>query len=405
MSGRVGPRARAPGACARCLRRTWLLAELTGPLDFLAGDLERLTDSLALEDEALLDALAGRRRAELATGYARFEPARPGTSSGVVAVCRHMSSFPSSLCGPAAPRLLHVAGGGAPRLEQLAAAPIVAIVGSRRATDYGLAMANSLGRGLSASGITVASRLCDGIALATHAGALDAGAGSIAVAHDGLGICLRGTRRELFGRLTSRGCVVSELPSDCRGRRWGAPASARIVAELAQVTVVVEAEDTPRELAPARLAGALGRPVAALPGRVTSRQSAGAHALLLDGARLVRDARDVLELLQLPAGTAPADRTEREPPSQVTPMLREVMDLVGAGRDTPEKLSCEGTNMEDVLVALSQLELMGLLTRGHCGRYVPREVLRDAAPARYSPDDVAAERRDHPRRRGGLDPR
>src|SRR5436309_4166920 len=353
---------RAPAACERCLRRAWLLAELSAPLDFLAGDQGRLIESLALDDHALIKALGGRRRAQLAAEHAGFDPAWLGSAQGAEAVCRHMRSFPPSLNSPAAPLLLNVAG-GARRLEQLVAAPVIAIVGSRRATDYGLAMAKSLGRGLAASGVTVISGLCDGIAAAAHAGALEVRARTIAVAHDGLAICARGKRRELLGRVTSRGCAVCELPGDCRGRRWGSPASARIVAELAQLAVVVEAEDTGRELATARIAQALGRPLAALPGLVTSSRSTGTHALLLGGARLVRHARDVLELLHEYADQAPIELAGSDAAPELLPRLRDVLEQVGAGRDTPERLSAEGAAIDEVLLALSELELMGLLAR------------------------------------------
>ena len=122
---------RAPAACERCLRRAWLLAELSAPLDFLAGDQGRLIESLALDDHALIKALGGRRRAQLAAEHAGFDPAWLGSAQGAEAVCRHMRSFPPSLNSPAAPVLLNAAG-GARRLEQLVAAPVIAIVGSRR---------------------------------------------------------------------------------------------------------------------------------------------------------------------------------------------------------------------------------------------------------------------------------
>jgi DNA processing protein len=170
-------------------------------------------------------------------------------------------------------------------------------------------------------------------------------------------------------------------------------ASERIVAELALLTVVVEAEASAGDLAPARIALALGRTVAAIPGRVTSPLSRGTHALLLDGARLVRGPRDVLELLYAlgaprtgagagvqartgahPHAVAGGARRERvNPHTTLAPELRRTLAHVGAGRDTPDKLARAGLDGSRLLLALSELELMGLLARGDGARYVPRD--------------------------------
>jgi DNA processing protein len=356
-------------ACDGCVRRSHLLAELSGPLDFRAGDRDRLIGLLALEDRELLQALAGRRTAELWAWHERFHTGEHPPEGHVEAVCRHDARYPRGLRGAEAPRMLYVAG-GVDRLAKLAAGPVVAIVGSTRASDYGLEMAKGLARGLAASGVTVAGGIGDGIARAAHAGALEAGAPSVAVLGGGLG-AVPARRRSLCERARRRGCVVSELPGETGGRRWGPAASERIVAGLAALTVVVEAADTARELAPARIAQALGRAVAALPGRVTSPLSAGTHALLMDGARLVRGPGDVLDLLSLSPGPPIA---EASPPLQagVTPRLRATLERVGAGRDTPGKLAADGGDPEEILLRLSELELMGLLARGDGGRYVPR---------------------------------
>jgi DNA processing protein len=175
----------------------------------------------------------------------------------------------------------------------------------------------------------------------------------------------------------------------------------RILAALAAVTVVVEADDSPRELAGATIARSLGRTVAALPGRVTSPVSRGTHALLMAGARLVRDPQDVLELLyeaspETPGHRVPDRRTEEHrsrgpracahdpkepartaahPRAELEPPLQRTLELVGAGHDTPAKLAAAGMGSDDALPALTELELLGLLARGDGGRYVPRETL------------------------------
>ncbi len=396
----------APGACARCARRSWLLSELCGPLECCARDRGRLIELLALADGELLQALAGRRRAELAGVYERFRADELARAAGVESICRHRRAYPRTLDGPAAPHMLEVAGGGAARLARLTRAPVVAVLGSRAASDYGIAIARSLARGLAASGVTVAASLTDGIAVAAHAGALDAGAGSVAVMGGGLGVACPARRRSLYERVTRGGCAISELPSACAGRRWGQLASERILVELARVTVVVEADDTREDLAAAQLARALGRCVAAVPGRVSSPRSRGSHALLMSGARLVRGPHDVLELLYALDGpparegsrserdcAAPAGGYSISPPGApdeaggalggLQPRLRATLERVGDGCDTPEKLTRAGADAYEVLLALSELELLGLLVRGDGGRYVPAA----GCQPRWRPDE------------------
>jgi len=370
----TGARGAAPaaGACERCLRRSWLLAELGGTLDFLAPDRDRLVELLALADEELLRAAGGRRRAQLRARYERFDPRELQIGAQVQTACRHDRLYPASLRGPAAPRMLHVAG-GAQRLAQLAAAPVVAIVGGARASDYGIEMAGSLARGLAASGVTVASGLAGGIPAAAHAGALEAQRGTLAVMPGGLGVSAPARRRSLYERIARRGCAVAELPWDCSGRRWGRAASERILAQLAQLIIVVEAGEGAGELAIARIGQSLGRAVAALPGRVTSPLSRGTNGLLREGASMVREPGDALDLLYRLGGPRMAPPSADAPRSALGPRLRSVLEQVGAGRDTPARLCDRGADAEEVLLALSELELMGLLGRGDGGRYVARE--------------------------------
>jgi DNA processing protein len=337
-------------------------------LDYRCRREGQLIELLALGDEELMTALGGKRKPQLKARYAQFDAEQIQRADGVNAVCRHDRRFPRALNGPGSPRLLNVAG-GVERLADLTAAPLVAIVGSSRATDYGMEMAKSLARGLGVSGVTVASGFSDGIAVAAQAGALEVTGGTVAVIGGGLDAGCPAKRRSLYDRVRTVGCVVAEIPCGWPARRWGHLAGARILAELAALTVVVEADDSPRELAGARLARELGRTVAAIPGRVTSPASSGTHALLIEGAHLVRGPGDVLELLY----EIGAPRAARGAQTELEPRLKTMLERVGAGSDTPEKLTREGADVGDVLLVLSQLELLGLLARGDGGRYVPRE--------------------------------
>jgi DNA processing protein len=362
---------RAPNACRDCLRRSWLLARLSASLDYRCGDVARLTEALTLDDEQLLDALAGTRRAALHSELLRFDPGDVPQALTSERLCRHETGYPASLRDVGAPPMLHIRGART-RLRDLTSAPAVAVMGSARATDHGLEVARSLARGLTASGVTVVAGVADGIALAAHSGVLDVGGGGIAVVGRGLDVASPRRQRSVIERLSGTGCAVSELPGDCDGRRWGPVAAERTVVRLAELTVVVEADGSARELAGAHLARALGRRLAAVPGRVSSRASHGTNALLIDGARLVRGPEDVLELLGADRTAGP--RLARAPCARLEPRLAEVLERVGEGRDSIDQLSGSDEDPGDVLLALSELELMGLLARGDGGRYLPRGV-------------------------------
>jgi DNA processing protein len=360
-----------PGTCDGCRRRSWLLVELGAALEYRCRDRSRFLELLALGDHDLLEALGGSRREELRDRYESFEAAAPDAAAKNT-VCVHDRSYPSALRDAGAPRMLNTTAGPR-RLTELTSAPCVAIIGSRRASDYGVEMAKSLARGLAASGVTVISGLRDGIAVAAQAGALEGAGAGIVVLPGGLGAACPASRRSLYERVRRGGCAVSELPGDTRPRRWGEAASERIVARLAALTVVVEAHDGSRELNGARIARGLGRTVAAVPGRVTSPASAGAHALLIEGASLVRGPADALELLCGPG--APCAGGPAGAPTELEPRLQETLERVGAGRDTAEKLTRDGGDVSELLLALTELELMGLLARGDGGRYVPRHAV------------------------------
>src|SRR5438270_2070602 len=158
-------------ACDRCLARGWLLARLAGHLDRVRS---RIWELLALDEHELIEAVGGTASQKLRTGLEHFD-ARAARDvlerTGLEAICRCDRRFPSALAAlPAAPSALYVAGGIGRCLALLREEP-VAIVGSRRASPYGLDVARALGRGLACSGVTVLSGMAVGIDSAAHEGA------------------------------------------------------------------------------------------------------------------------------------------------------------------------------------------------------------------------------------------
>jgi DNA processing protein len=248
---------------------------------------------------------------------------------------------------------------------------VVALDGCSVPTDHGWHLAHHLARSLAAAKITIASRLHDGINAASLQGALQACAGAVALVPGGLDVAMRGRHARLAQAISERGCLISAAPPGTRPRRWWSWLSAEVQAAIAEMVIVVEAEDSEAELLCANTARERHLHVGALPSRVTSPVSRGPHALVRAGATLIRDATDVLDALCLPSatvatGTAPA----------VAPRLRRVLERIGRGEDTLARLLAgrgdarpEGPG--EVAMALAQLEALGLIAQGRGGRYVP----------------------------------
>ena len=170
-----------------------------------------------------------------------------------------------------------------------------AVVGARAATAYGLHVAGEIGSGLAAAGFTVVSGAAIGIDGAAHRGALAAGGPSIAVMACGVERSYPAAHEALLGRIAATGLVVSEYPPGSVPARHRFLVRNRLIAALGGGTVVVEAALRSGAQRTAADARALGRPVMAVPGPVTSGSSAGCHRLIREGAVLVTRVEEVLE--------------------------------------------------------------------------------------------------------------
>ena len=207
--------------------------------------------------------------------------------------------YPASLCAdPDAPAVLFTRGD----LAAVDTRPRVAVVGTRSATPYGLAVAAELGRELAAAGVTVVSGLAPGIDAAAHGGAVAVAGGGpplavLGPAHDA---AMSRLDRRLFLAIGERGAVVSERPPGTPATPpWCFAVRNRVIAALAHVVVVVECHRQGGSLHTVKAALRRGIPVMAVPGSVRSSASAGCNGLLVDGAAPARHADDVLSALEL----------------------------------------------------------------------------------------------------------
>jgi DNA processing protein len=360
------------GACGACLSRTWLIARLAGSIEIARHQRRRLREILALPDEELIAAVGGVRASTVAEELERLDidALREAVERArLEAICRHDARYPARLRDLLdAPVALFVAGGAA-RLAQLAGGALedgpraVAVVGTRRASADGLEVGASLGRGLAAAEVTVVSGMALGVDSAAHAGAVTTTGRTVAVLAGGADVPYPPTKARLYERIVERGCVVSELPPGFVAMRWCFPARNRIIAALGHMTVVVEAARRSGSLITAEIAIDLGREVGAVPGPVTAWRSAGTNALLRDGATLIRDAGDALDM---------AVGVDRHEPSllHLEPRLRALLGAVADGRDTLAALTSAAADVGPTLAGLTELELLGHLRRAPGGRYV-----------------------------------
>jgi len=179
----------------------------------------------------------------------------------------------------------------------------VAIVGTRKASTYGLETAGRLAAGLASRGITIVSGLAMGIDAAAHEGALAAGGKTIAVLGGGVDrpqpVCNTG----LAARIVKNGALVSEYPLGYEPNIWSFPRRNRIISGLSLAIIIVEGSEQSGAMITARLGLEQGREVLAVPGRIDSPISRGPHSLIKDGAKLVETVDDVLVELNLETGS------------------------------------------------------------------------------------------------------
>ncbi len=262
-------------------------------------------------------------------------------------------------------------------------APAVAIVGSRAASAYGLAVAEQLAGDLAACGLVIVSGLARGVDSAAHRGALDAGGVTVAVLGSGVDVLYPPEHAPLARAIDTRGAVISELVPGTRPQQWFFPLRNRIISGLSRAVVVIEAGEKSGSLITARCALDQGRDVLAVPGNVLSGRNRGAHALLRDGARIVESAADILEELGMcgtgvrPAGAEDGRITGVRPPSAehgrgLTPKLDPVLACLipGEACDLDEISGRSGLKPSRLLPRLFELELQGRVRRVGGGRFV-----------------------------------
>jgi len=261
------------------------------------------------------------------------------------------------------PLVLYVSG----RAEALAG-PAIGMVGARRPTAYGRAMARRLAGDLASRGLVVVSGFARGIDTCAHAGALEAGGRTVAVLGSGLDDIYPPENRSLAEKVGETGAVVTELPLGTAPLGFHFPLRNRIIAGLGTGLVVVEASRHSGSLITARLALEENREVMAVPGNVTSGLSEGTNGLIRWGARLVEDWEDVAEGLPAPLRDEVLARraSDDEPKPGLIGAEAAVLAAVPADAEVHIDALAERTDLSvsELLGTLLGLELKGLVVQG-----------------------------------------
>ena len=271
----------------------------------------------------------------------------------------------------------------------------VAIVGTRRATPYGIRMAEKLGRELAAHGITVVSGMATGIDSAAHRGALEAGGRTIAVLGNGVDVVYPKHNADLMHAIIQQGCTLSPFPMGYEPHKGHFPQRNRIMSGMTLGTVVVQAPARSGALITANTAAEQGREVFAVPGEVGVNASQGPHALIREGAKLVETVEDILVELNLPVemratavtpgpGTPTGDpiHPQQTAPEALadTPAVKALTSpeqavlsvLAPNGSFVDEIAAASRVSVSEALSALTILELKGLVRQFSGKRFAPR---------------------------------
>lgn len=251
----------------------------------------------------------------------------------------------------------------------------VAIVGSRKATSYGLSAARRFSRFLSEKGMLVVSGGAYGIDAAAHEGALDAMGTTVAVLGSGFDHLYPARHRELFHRITEKGALITEFPPWVPPAAFHFPLRNRIIVGLSRGVLVVEAARKSGAMITAHTAADENRDVFAMPGPIDSVTSQGTHQLIKEGARLADGPEEILEAYMPCCSHKPVSL--REPslfdtvPAGEKEKVRQLYQylLTSGGRSLEEIVEHFTCSMAAASMLLLRMEIAGMARKGAGNRY------------------------------------
>lgn len=245
--------------------------------------------------------------------------------------------------------------------------PMVALVGTRRASTYGREMASMLAAGLAEAGVCVVSGLARGIDEAAHQAVVKAGGRTVGILGSGINVPYPPENTELLRQIAGgNGLICSEYPLDAAPKAFHFPHRNRIISGLSMGVVFVEGRIKSGGMHTVHAALSQGREVFAVPGRVGSYGSEGPHAILREGARIVTSAQDLLDDL----GLSGHSQTASKPAYPFSITQQAIINRLHIEASTPQEIAEQtGMNASDIITELGTLEILGLVRREAGNRF------------------------------------
>lgn len=259
------------------------------------------------------------------------------------------------------PKTLYIAGAPPPP-----DALIISIVGTRRPTSYGKEVAHEIAGALARARIIIASGLALGIDSIAHTAALEAGTPTIAILGSGINENLLYPKENVpLARriIESGGSIISEYDASQKPELWTFPQRNRIIAGIAQATIVIEAGEKSGALITARFANDFNRDVFALPGSIFHSQSHGTNTLIKDGATPITSVDSILAALGLET------TTRNEKLEAATEEERLILKVLDEESSLDEIIKKTGLSAQKVLSTTLDLEIRGMIKNTGGGIY------------------------------------
>lgn len=252
--------------------------------------------------------------------------------------------------------------------------PQLAMIGSRNPSGGGRRNARMFASELARAGLTITSGLAMGIDAESHKGALGHLGSTIAVLGTGIDRIYPAMHKEIFHHVAEQGLLVSEFPLGTPPLKMNFPRRNRIISGLSMGVLVVEAGLKSGSMITARYALEQGREVYAIPGSIHNPVARGCHKLISEGARLVEKAGDIFEECGSLLETVMQQTTETsQSEKNLDPVMQQILSLMGYDLVQPDQVILEtGLASEQVIAALSNLELQGLIQREGSGYILTR---------------------------------
>jgi DNA processing protein len=334
------------------IRLKRLLEIFGAPQKILAAPVDKLIQAAGI-GEAIASRIASLNQKEISREFALAE------KFGFRILAAQSPEYPQNLKfidDP--PIILYVWGGLLPE-DNLG----LAIVGSRRASFYGLSSAEKFAGDLAARGFTVVSGMARGIDTQAHRGALKSGGRTIAVIGSGLADIYPQENLALARQIAARGAVISEFPVNSAPLRQNFPRRNRVISGLSLGVLVVEACRNSGALITADFALEQGRDVFALPGKIDSAASFGTNELIKQGAKLVVSVEDILDEIYFWGSSEPSFSKDKKPDAPPNPQglscKEELLyNIISSQRVSVEEIVHKtGSPVSEISLSLLSLQL------------------------------------------------